>query len=59
VGTEDPLVFEEAAEHVLLFVAFGRVEETARGEKAVVEAEAARSNQEEKCRNFMLWEGMQ
>jgi len=26
-----------------------------RGAKAVVEAEAARSNQDEKCRNFMLW----
>jgi len=25
-----------------------------RGAKAVVEAEAARSNQDEKCRNFML-----
>lgn len=41
------------AEQVLLLEA--AMEEKARGAKAVVEAEAARSNQEEKCRNFIGW----
>lgn len=41
------------AEHVWFLL--GITEETAaRGAKAVVEAEAAMINQEEKCRNFML-----
>jgi hypothetical protein len=46
---EEPPDVVLAEKHVL----FG-MEETARGAKAVVEADAARINQDEKCRTFIL-----
>ena len=46
---DDDLVL--VAEQVLLLEE--AMEVTARGANAVVEAEAARSNQDEKCRNFI------
>ena len=54
------LVFLEAKQVLLLLEetteeAEAEEKDDVRGAKAVVEAEAARSNQDEKCRNFMLW----
>jgi len=46
---EPPALAFALAEHELL-----GMEETARGAKAVVEADAARSNHDEKCRTFMI-----
>ena len=53
------LVFLEAKQVLLLLEetteeAEAEEKDDVRGAKAVVEAEAARSNQDENCRNFML-----